>query len=152
MTETYKPKKKTKGLDLKKGQRLQVTTGKPAVLSAPAKGTPLSKQKLQQLNQILGPYSDKFKAKAKLKGQVARRSAKRFSRTSQGRQSALLLLGGGLTALLKKLQDAKESNQKEVKVGGARFTIEPTKIDPVAEYRTQSDKKIKLAQDRIHGR
>ncbi len=170
MTETYKPKKKTKGLGLKKGQSLQlsqeiVKDRNPATLdnlksnvvakavwTRPSKGPSLSQEALSKISKVIGPYSDKLKGKAKLQGQVVRRNAKRFSRTSQGRQSALLLLGGGLTALLKKLQDAKESNQKEVKVGGARFTIKPIEIDPVAEYKKQSNKDIKKAQDRIHGR
>ena len=63
MTEIYKPKKKTKGVGLKKGQRLQVTTGKPGILSAPSKGPSMSREALATVSKHIAPYSDKAKKK-----------------------------------------------------------------------------------------
>lgn len=82
MTETYKPKKKTKGLGLKKGQSLQlsqeiVKDRNPATLdnlksnvvakavwTRPSKGPSLSQEALSKISKVIGPYSDKLKGKS----------------------------------------------------------------------------------------
>jgi hypothetical protein len=137
MTETYKPKKKTKGVGLKKGQRLQVTTGKPGVLSAPAKGPSISREALATVSKHIAPYSDKAKKKIIAQGSKSKSTLKRLSRTRVGREGSLALLGTTLVALVKKFEQAKKEGVSEVAVGGSRFTVSPSdneSDDAVARY------------------
>ena len=136
MTETYKPKKKTKGVGLKKGQRLQVTTGKPGVLSAPSKGPSISREALATVSKHIAPYSDKAKKKIVAQGSKSKSTLKRLSRTRVGREGALALFGTTLAALVNKFEQAKKEGVSEVAVGGSRFTVSPSdnESDAVTEY------------------
>ena len=126
MTQTYKPKKKTKGVGLKPGQRLQVTTGKPGVLSAPSKGPSMSREALATVSKHIAPYSDKAKKKIIAQGSKSKSTLKRLSRTRVGREGSLALLGTTLVALVKKFEQAKKEGVSEVAVGGSRFTVSPS--------------------------
>ena len=136
MTEIYKPKKKTKGVGLKKGQRLQVTTGKPGVLSAPSKGPSISREALATVSKHIAPYSDKAKKKIVAQGSKSKSTLKRLSRTRVGREGALALFGTTLAALVNKFEQAKKEGVSEVAVGGSRFTVSPSdnESDAVTEY------------------
>tara|TARA_R100001082_G_C4359514_1_gene158610 strand:- start:558 stop:1001 length:444 start_codon:yes stop_codon:yes gene_type:complete len=129
MTQTYKPKKKTKGIGLNKGQRLQVTTGKPGVLSAPSKGPSMSREALATVSKHIAPYSDKAKKKIIAQGSKSKSTLKRLSRTRVGREGSLALLGTTLVALVKKFEQAKKEGVSEVAVGGSRFTVSPSDSD-----------------------
>ena len=150
MTQTYKPKKKTKGVGLKKGQRLELAQQIVAdrssegsknvvsqrVLSAPAKGPSISREALATVSKHIAPYSDKAKKKIIAQGSKSKSTLKRLSRTRVGREGSLALLGTTLVALVKKFEQAKKEGVSEVAVGGSRFTVSPSdnESDAVTEY------------------